>query len=57
MRRIDELAGDLLREQIEEHEQGKCNCDLTDEGYGLCYAGQWLEGCITSEQVVSDLGN
>ena len=56
MRRSDEIACDLLKEQIEEHYEGKCSCDFTDGGYGLCFAGQWLEGCISSEEVVELLG-
>lgn len=52
----EKRARNLLKEQIEEHNEGKCRCDLTDGGYGLCYAGQWLEGVISSSQVIRDLG-
>ena len=46
MRPLDEIAYDLLKRQIEEHNEGKCSCDLTDGGYGLCFAEQWLEGVV-----------
>jgi len=55
MRKLEKIAYDLLKEQIEEHCKGKCNCDLQEGGYGLCYAGQWLEGVIDSLQVIKDL--
>lgn len=54
-KRINEVVKELLREEIVEHDKGKCNCDLAEGSYGLCYAGQWLEGCITSKQVIQDL--
>ena len=50
-----ERARNLLKEQTKEHDKGKCNCDLTEGGYGLCYAGQYLEGVISSSQVIKDL--
>jgi len=46
---------ELLQDQIKDHEAGKCNCNLTDGGYGLCYAGQFLEGIISPEDVLKDL--
>ncbi len=49
-------ALELLQDQIKDHKAGKCNCDLTDGGYGLCYAGQLLEGAISPETVLEDLG-
>lgn len=49
-----ELVNLLLCEEIEKHNKGKCRCDLTEGGYGLCYAAQWLEGIVTSEQVLKD---
>lgn len=52
----DDIAYNLLKKQIKDHEEGRCNCDLTEGGYGLCMAGQWLEGVISSEQVIKDLG-
>jgi len=51
-----EKAYNLLKEQIKEHDEGKCRCDLTEGGYGLCYAGQFLESVITASQVLKDLG-
>jgi len=56
MRTLDEIAYDLLKKQIEEHYEERCRCDLTPGGYGLCLAGQWLQGCISSEEVVELLG-
>lgn len=56
MRTLDEIAYDLLKKQIEEHYKERCRCDLTPGGYGFCLAGQWLEGCISSEEVVELLG-
>lgn len=50
-----EIAYNLLKEQIDEHDKEKCKCDLADGGYGLCYAGQWLGGIISSSQVIRDL--
>jgi len=52
---IKEKVRNLLKEQIKEHNEGNCKCDLTNGGYGLCYAGQWLEGVVSSSQVVRDL--
>ena len=34
---------------IKEHNAGKCNCDCTEGGYGLCLAGQFLNDIITEE--------
>jgi len=50
-------AFDLLRDGLSKHASNKCTCDLTDGGQGLCYAAQWLESVITSEQVIKDLTN
>jgi len=55
MRRLVEIACDLLKKQIEEHYEEKCSCDLRDGGYGLCFLGQCLEGGINSLQVIEDL--
>lgn len=53
----DKLARKLLgEEEIKKHENGTCRCDLTNGGYGLCMAGQWLEGVTTSEDVIGELG-
>ncbi|PIU51041.1 hypothetical protein COS91_06575 [Candidatus Desantisbacteria bacterium CG07_land_8_20_14_0_80_39_15] len=48
-------ASDLLNDGIRSHNAGRCKCDLTEGGYGLCYAGQWLAGVITNQQVINDL--
>lgn len=50
-----QIAEELLKDGIKEHDEGKCKCDLTDGGYGLCYAGQFLEGLITVDDVIQDL--
>lgn len=55
LKKNEEIAWDLLKKQIEEHDEGRCSCDLTDGGYGLCFAGQWLESMIDSLQVIEDL--
>lgn len=39
-----------FKTEIENHKNGNCNCDLAEGGTGLCNIGQWLEGCITSEE-------
>lgn len=52
-----EKAQLLLKEQISLHDKGKCACELTCGGYGLCYAGQLLEGVISSSQVIKLLGD
>jgi len=51
------IVENLLQEGIKAHRQGKCRCDLTEGGQGLCYAGQWLENIISSEQVIKDLSS
>ena len=43
-------------QQIKQHEKGKCECNLQYGEQGLCYAGQYVEGIITYEQVWQDLG-
>ena len=55
MRPLDKIVCDLLKRQIEEHHEEKCSCDLRDGGYGLCFAGQCLEGRVNSLQVIEDL--
>ena len=52
---MDKIVYNLLKEQIKKHEDGKCECDLTEGGYGLCLAGQWLESVINSNQIIKDL--
>lgn len=46
----------ILRMGIAEHYLNECQCDLTDGGFGFCYAAQWLEGVTESEDVLRDLG-
>ena len=46
----------FYKEEIKNHENGKCNCDLTDGGKGLCEIGQWYEGLISSEEFLRDRG-
>ena len=50
-------AEKLLRVGIAAHDLKQCPCDLSDGGLGYCYAGQWLEGVIDSEQVLFDLAD
>ena len=45
---------EFYKEEIKNHKNGNCNCDLTEGGNGLCQIGQWLEGCITSEDLLRD---
>jgi hypothetical protein len=40
---------------IKKHEDGKCNCDLTEGGYGLCMAGQYLNKVISKEQFINEI--
>jgi hypothetical protein len=53
---IDKIVETILDEDIMRHEHELCDCDLTDDGYGLCFAGAWIEGLTTSEQILLDLG-
>lgn len=46
---------EILDELIIEHENGKCNCDLTEGGTGLCLAGAYIEGCVSLEDTLNDL--
>lgn len=47
----------ILKDQIIKHDEGKCYCTLLSDGdYGLCYAGQYIEGVITVDDVINDLG-
>ena len=46
---------DLLRWMLDEHDAGECCCDLTDGGFGLCFAGQWSDGCIGNAEVIRTL--
>jgi len=56
MKKIDVRAKQLLLDQLKDHYQEACQCGLTKGGYSLCYAGQWIEGAITSRNVIVDLG-
>ena len=47
---------DLLKEFLDDHELGECPCDLSDGGYGLCFAGQWEDGIIDNKEVIRTLG-
>ena len=43
-------------EKLEHHEEGKyseCGCDFRDGGYGLCLAGQYIEGSLDKEGFIS----
>lgn len=40
---------------VAEHESDTCICDLTDSGYGLCMAGQLVEGAITLEDYLREI--
>ncbi len=47
---------DLLKEFLDDHERGECPCDLTDGGFGLCFAGQWEDNVIDDDEVIQTLG-
>lgn len=47
----------FLEEAIKEHDNCKCNCDLTEEGTGLCMAGQFLDNVITEQDFLNEIGN
>lgn len=46
---------EILIQLIKEHDNGNCNCDLTEGGYGLCLAGAYLEGCMNLEDTLNDI--
>lgn len=48
---LHEEAQSKLLDRIIEHNDGVCDCD---KNFGLCYAGQWLNGQITDKQVVEE---
>lgn len=52
---IERNNAEYLNEKIKDHEEGKCNCDLTDGGMGLCVAGEFLESCRTLEDILEDI--
>ena len=53
----DRKAEMFLRIKISEHYLQDCQCDLNDDGFGYCYAAQWLEGVIESAQVLRDFSD
>lgn len=52
----EQVVQELLKEFLDDHELGECPCDLTDGGYGLCFAGQWSDGVIDNAEVIRTLG-
>ena len=46
---------EILNKLIEEHEQEKCCCDLTDGGTGLCLAGEYLNSCMSLEDTLKEI--
>lgn len=47
---------EFYKEEIKNHKNGNCNCDLTEGEKGLCEIGQWYEGLISSEEFLRDRG-
>jgi len=45
----------LLGEELSKHIKEKCECDLTEGGKGLCFAGQFTENIISEEDVIDEL--
>jgi hypothetical protein len=45
---------ELLEDLVNIHKEGECSCDLTEGGYGLCIAGQFIEGVISEEDFLSE---
>ena len=53
---IDKLVEALLSEDIFRHEHDQCNCHTGINGdIELCYAGEWLENCLSSKEVLKDM--
>jgi hypothetical protein len=50
-----DIVENELKNLIIKHDTGQCNCDLTDGGYGLCYAGQYVEGVLSVDDVISNM--
>lgn len=50
------IVKSLLRGGIRVHNQGKCTCtfSLAENNQRLCYAGRWLKGIISNEEVLED---
>lgn len=46
---------EVLNQLIKEHEDGKCCCDLSYGGTGLCLAGAYIEGCVSLEDTLNDI--
>lgn len=51
-----EIMNNILKLVIEEHDKNKCSCDCTDEGHGLCMAGQFLDFIITEKEFLDEIG-
>lgn len=45
----------VYADAIKDHLEDRCNCDLTDGGYGYCYIAQWYEGCRPAWEVITEL--
>lgn len=41
--------------ELNEHIQGKCNCDLTQGGTGLCAYGRYFEGMISGNEFLTEI--
>ena len=41
--------------ELNEHIQGKCNCDLTRGGTGLCPYGRYFEGMISGNEFLTEI--
>lgn len=52
---FDEKIQKIIIADIESHFKNTCECDLSSGLYGLCYAGQWIEGCIDTKDYVENL--
>ena len=45
----------ILKQLKINHEKGKCNCDLTEGGYGLCLYGQYENKIITKKDLLNEI--
>lgn len=52
---IDKLAEEAIKDMLEAHNSHKCVCVVGDSSK-QCFAGRWMYGQITSEQVVKAFG-
>ena len=50
------IKQEILNQLIKEHEETNCCCDLTEGGTGLCLVGAYLEGCVSLEDTLNDIG-